>query len=64
MPRNMSPDRTWMSMKMLTSSLVVVREMMKRPKQPNLSFFAFTATAKFRSLLLVWRHSKRHKSAP
>ena len=28
----------------------VVREMMKRPKQPNLSFFAFTATPKYKTL--------------
>ena len=28
----------------------VVREMMKRAKQPNLSFFAFTATPKFKTL--------------
>jgi type I restriction enzyme R subunit len=28
----------------------VVREMMKRAKQPNLSFFAFTATPKYKTL--------------
>lgn len=28
----------------------VVREMLKRPKQPNLSFFAFTATPKYKTL--------------
>jgi type I restriction enzyme R subunit len=27
----------------------VVREMMKRGKQPNLSFFAFTATPKYKT---------------
>jgi type I restriction enzyme R subunit len=28
----------------------LLREQLKRPKQPNLSFFAFTATPKFKTL--------------
>jgi type I restriction enzyme R subunit len=39
------------------------KEMLKRPKQPNISFFAFTATPKFKTLA-IFNEPGRNEEAP
>lgn len=41
----------------------LLQEMLKRPRQPNISFFAFTATPKFKTLA-VFNEPGRNGSAP
>ena len=42
----------------------LLREQLKRTKQPNLSFFAFTATPKFKTLTVFDEPGKDGKSRP
>ncbi|WOI12647.1 type I restriction endonuclease subunit R [Thalassospira lucentensis] len=42
----------------------LIAEMMKRPRQPNLSFFAFTATPKFKTQVIFNEPNPRTNTAP